>query len=159
MPIEDAIARSTAIFEGRVETIEGHGGPLEVTFAVTQAWGGVDHEHVEVRTDAAGCGFPFEVGGRYLVFATGEPGLLEVSLCSHTARIEDAGTDRAALGAGVIPVDVVDETVDPVRPPRTEAPGRGGCASCAASAGTPIPGWLWALGLVLLTRRRKTGLD
>jgi hypothetical protein len=161
MPIEDAIAASTAIFEGRVEGIETNGDQLMVRFAVTQAWGGVDHEHISVRTraDSAACGFAFEDGGRYLVFATGTPGQLEVSLCSHTARIEDAAADRTALGAGVIPVDVVDESVDPVRPPRTEAPGRGGCASCSAGAGRPVPGWMWALGFFLLRPRRKTRLD
>lgn len=155
--VEDAIASSSAIFEARVERVEPDGAVLVVTLAVTQAWAGVEGEHVTVRTrgDSAACGFPFEEGGRYLVFATGESEQLAVSLCSHTARIEDAAADRGALGAGVIPVDVVDESIESVRPPRTEPPARGGCASCAASRGTMHPAFSLTLALWLLSRLRK----
>lgn len=137
--VEEAIASAGAIFEGVVDSIEvdASGDARVVRFAVTQAWRGVASEHVEVRTSIAesACGYPFEVGQAYLVYASGTTTEgYRVSLCSRTRAMDAAGEDRIALGAGVVPVDVVDEDVEPVRPPRT-APSRAGCASCAVGAG------------------------
>lgn len=156
--VEEAVASSAAIFEARVVSEVDEGGTMVVTFAVTQAWGGVDHETISVRTarDSAACGFDFQVDETYLVYANGEADALTVSLCSRTARLLDAAADRAALGSGVIPVDVVDEAVEPVRPARTEPPARGGCASCAVSASEPPALALLGVALVMaILARRK----
>lgn len=156
--IEDARASATAIFEGRVVSITPEPGTLVVTFAVTQAWGGVEHEQLVLRTaeSSVSCGYEFAVGRTYLVYAGGEHGALTASLCSRTAPIENAAEDRAALGAGTIPVDITDEPVEPVREARTEPPARGGCASCGAGASRAHGGLAVAVVLALgLARRRR----
>lgn len=152
--IEDAIAGSDAIFEGIVDSIEEGDGVRHVRFSVTQAWEGVETERVEVTTSAssASCGYEFEVGTAYLVYATEGDGL-EVSLCSRTRPMDEADEDRRELGSGVVPIEITDEPVEPVRPPRT-APGRGGCASCSASR-SEAPLGLLVLALALATRRTR----
>ncbi|MBX7193741.1 MAG: hypothetical protein K1X94_16920 [Sandaracinaceae bacterium] len=158
---EEARERATAIFEGRVESIElmasaGEPAQRRVRFHVTQSWRGVEHESVEIRTAAHGaaCGYGFEVGQHYLVYAEGEAQDLTVSACSRTARTADAREDRQLLGSGTIPVDVVDDTDEPQRePPATRA----GCASCSVGR-TSAPPALWALlavGLAWLVGRRR----
>jgi hypothetical protein len=71
-----------------------------VRFQVLGTWKGISSEVVEVRTGAsdADCGYPFEVGEHYLVFARGEPSLLITSLCTRTAPAEDAVEDLRELG-------------------------------------------------------------
>jgi hypothetical protein len=72
-----------------------------VRFSVVTAWRGVDTREVTVSThrSSAMCGYPFQEGEEYLVYARGGEGLT-VSLCSRTAPLADAGEDLAALGAG-----------------------------------------------------------
>ena len=150
--VEEAIAGAHAIFEGVVDSseVDDAADVRVVRFAVTQAWRGVSTERVEVHTHAseAACGYSFEVGRAYLVYASraSDDGL-RVSLCSRTRLMDEAGEDRRVLGSGVVPVDVVDEEIEPVRPART-APSRAGCASCA-SLGLGSDGWL-ALAAVLV---------
>jgi 5-hydroxyisourate hydrolase-like protein (transthyretin family) len=55
---------------------------------------------IEVRTGMGGgdCGYPFERGQRYVVYADRETdGALVVSLCSRTAPVDRAGADLAYL--------------------------------------------------------------
>jgi MYXO-CTERM domain-containing protein len=153
--IEDAIAGSDAIFEGIVDSIEEGDGVRHVRFSVTQSWEGVETERVEVTTSAssASCGYPFEVGTAYLVYATEDAGL-EVSLCSRTRPMDEADEDRRELGSGVVPVEITDEPIEPVRPPRT-APGRAGCASCAVGRGERPALGLVVVALALASRRSR----
>jgi MYXO-CTERM domain-containing protein len=159
--VEDAIANSAAIVEARVVSVDpGEEGSVVVTLAVTQSWRGVETEQMVVRTSesSASCGYSFEVGVTYLVYADGTPDAWTVSLCSRTAVMTDATADREALGAGTIPVEIENEPVEPVRPARTEAPARGGCASCAAGAGPEAPAAAWIAllaGLGILRARRR----
>lgn len=158
---EAEVERASAIFEGVVDSVELDPATRSriVRIGVTQAWRGVRSEHVEVVTaaDEAGCGYAFEVGRAYLVYGSGMEGARHrVSLCSRTRPMDEAGEDRSALGSGVVPVDIVDEVIDPVRPARTP-PSRAGCASCSAGARTP-PGPLVSVGVSLawaLARRRR----
>lgn len=152
--LEESIASAPVIFEGVVDSVEidEAADARVVRFAVTQAWRGVSSERVEVRTHAreSACGYPFEIGRAYLVYASrvgGEP--IQVSLCSRTRLMDDAGEDRLALGSGVVPVDVVDEEVEPVRPART-APSRAGCASCVVGASARDAAMAPVLGLLVL---------
>lgn len=71
-----------------------------VEFEVLGTWKGQTEAVVRVRTGLtdADCGFPFETGAAYLVFALGEPGDLSVTLCSRTALIGDALHDLVELG-------------------------------------------------------------
>lgn len=157
---EDARANAAAIFEGRVDAVEPDAaGGLRVRFHVTQAWRGVEHESVEITTaaDSAACGFPFEVGQHYLVYAGQAEASLAVSLCSRTARMDDASEDRQLLGSGVIPVDVEDDADEPT--PREPPATRAGCASCTVAASEApllaIVGTLLSLALVGRRRSRR----
>jgi MYXO-CTERM domain-containing protein len=137
------------------ESVEVSG--FSVRFSVTRGWKGVSTEEVVVRTarDSAACGFAFEVGQDYVVYASAEDeaGSLSTGLCDRTARVVDANEDLEALGTGEVPVDVDGEpaaTTD-------EPPARGGCASCAASGASAPAGAVLpvAFALTLLRRRRR----
>lgn len=143
---EDQLERASVVFEGRVEADRVEGMRRIVRFRVTQAWRGVSSEVVEVHTarDSAACGFNFVFGEHYLVYATGSTGAPEVSLCSRTARMDDADEDRRRLGSGTVPVDVVDETAPPPR--RARPATRAGCSSCAAHRGPGGDGLVPLLG-------------
>jgi hypothetical protein len=146
---EEQRAEADAIFEGRVDEIRSVGGDLVVVLHVTQAWRGVAQERVEVSTasNEAACGFTFEVGQHYLVYATSPESTLRVSLCSRTALADDASEDRQLLGSGTIPVEVADDEAQPEArraPPATRA----GCASCAAMPAR-APAMLHALAILV----------
>lgn len=117
-PPEQERNRSDAVFAGAVETIQnsttsefmGPGQDVTVTFDVSQVWKGQESETVAVKTatSSASCGYAFQEGESYLVYAEedeggeayhGEDGELTVSLCSRTAPLEDAEQDINALGA------------------------------------------------------------
>lgn len=104
--------RSTdAVFAGEVTNIDrprpmtSSLDPMSVTFRVAEAWKGT----VEVKTAVsdASCGYPFEEGKSYLVFAskgtTYGDGDLEVALCGSTKPLSEADTALAALGSGEAP--------------------------------------------------------
>jgi hypothetical protein len=63
------------------------------TFEVEEVWKGPSGKTVRVRTCGVGksCSvtFEFQIGSRYLVFASGEP--LQTSRCNSTALVERAG--------------------------------------------------------------------
>jgi hypothetical protein len=107
-PPAEALERAAAVFAGRVIAMERDGRERDlhaeypVRFAVATAWKGVHEREVVVRTSVstALCGYPFQVGEDYVVYADGEPGALRVSLCSRTVPERHAADDRAALGEG-----------------------------------------------------------
>jgi hypothetical protein len=72
-----------------------------VTLKVTEAFRGVDVGELIVRTAAssASCGFSFEAGRAYVVFADRDTlsGALTVSLCSNTALVEESAEELAYL--------------------------------------------------------------
>ena len=76
---------------------------LAVTLEVRQSWKGVDTSTVEVVTNAGGgsCGFNFEVGHRYLVFASrgGADPRPNVSTCSRTREYAGSSEDIAFLSS------------------------------------------------------------
>lgn len=154
-----AFAQADAVFEGRVLEIERSGGVLRATLSVVQHWKGIESERVLVQTagDSAACGVAFQVATSWLVYAEREGEALRASLCSRTARIEDAQADLAQLGAGVVPVDIGPGDGVEEEEPR-ERPARGGCASCsivsARSDRSALTASL-ALGLLLATRRLR----
>ncbi len=109
VPPRQALGQADAVFAGRVVSVTeraeedpGHpGGPhLEVRIVPVRRWKGALPDTVTVRTanNSAACGFAFERGAEYLVYAAGEDAL-RASLCSRTRLLADAGEDLAALGA------------------------------------------------------------
>lgn len=164
---EAQLAAATAVFEGRVVSIEREGAPevgparLRVTFEVVQTWKAANVERLIVTTasDEAACGVAFEQGRSYLVYAiAGSGGALAAGLCGGTTLRESADATVAALGAGVTPVDITDEAPQASR--TATPPGAGGCASCDVGARAPAPAAPLALcgtllAAVVLARRRR----
>jgi hypothetical protein len=100
----------SSVFIGTVQSRsdspqEGNANPsrsgYNFTIAVVEAFAGVKGEEVTVRTptDTAACGYPFEIGQTYLIYATATQGGYSVSLCSRTRRISAASDDLALIRA------------------------------------------------------------
>jgi hypothetical protein len=92
----------TATVEGTMLTVMGDAGrKATVTLRASEVWKGPRQQTVTITTEAdsgMGCGYPFEEGREYLVYATGgEP---SVSLCGETKPLSDADADLEALGDG-----------------------------------------------------------
>lgn len=115
------IARSDAVFAGTIlDRIDPHAGSRTIStgtiitypVAVHQIWKGALPDTVEVGSARGGssCGYPFEIGGTYLIFAHVHNGQLRVSLCSRTQDWSPWDSDTAALGA--LPVVGLPEAVD-----------------------------------------------
>ncbi|MFM9844769.1 MAG: hypothetical protein ACKVOI_17550 [Dongiaceae bacterium] len=107
--VEQAFARSSAVIAGTVTEVEepfwvwiglSDSGGHDVTFRVTKRWKGVDAATLTVRTRLTGeaCGYPFEVGGAYLVYvAPGPAENLETGICSGTRNLAGADEDVRVL--------------------------------------------------------------
>jgi hypothetical protein len=135
-----------AIFLGRVISKEvGNGAnadgsissvvPSLVRFAVTEAYRGIGSAEVEIATTegCCACGYPFEVGHDYLVYATRFEGKLTTGICSPTQPAVTAGAlirQFRALQTGAPAASVFGEIMRVPRDARIE--GR--------EAHTPIAG-------------------
>jgi hypothetical protein len=110
-PPEQARDEATAVFSGEVVDIGVRGETQEygVRFAVERVWKGVSDAEMTVRThiDEGICGYPFEDGETYLVYAYGEPDELSTALYHRTRHWHAADEDLTALGAGRAIEDVV----------------------------------------------------
>ncbi len=112
----DALDGSTAVFSGQVVNIRpvtglSNGRHLQVTLQVSRVWKGPVQDRLEVFTPAfvVSCGYEFQVGVMYLVYAYGPENQLEVSLCSRTQRLPANAQDLQVLGPGQAPPsEVVD---------------------------------------------------
>jgi hypothetical protein len=163
--VAQAKQAAAAIFEGRVTSIVDapvSGADMNpersVTLSVVRSWRSLENqETVTLRTAKSGatCGYAFEIGTSYLVYAGGEPGKLLVNSCSRTRLLSEASEDLAALGGGVTP-----SKVEPTQDKRVSAPPKsrsgGGCASASGRAGASAasPWWLGAPGIILFAQRR-----
>lgn len=165
MDLEESIDQAAAIFEGRVVSIEkaegSEEGPimLRVTFDVVRSFKGKVPEELTLRTadNSAACGYAFEKGTSYLVYAHDTGAGLGAGLCSRTQPIEQAGEDLAKLGAGVTPVDEPKETEAPKPIEPRKNGSRGGCGSCAVGSEEDAASALlfFAIGGLLLRRRKR----
>jgi hypothetical protein len=113
----EAVAQAGVVFEGTplrvrdtLTVVSGFGGKPETsrqllfTVVVSRRWKGVVRDTVQVVTGTGGgnCGYPFEIGQRYLVFpedAAGSP-ILNVSLCSDTKPTAEADAELRVLRTG-----------------------------------------------------------
>jgi hypothetical protein len=91
---------SPAVFSGIVTAIRpfelSAPGQLKVSIKVEQAYKGVGRDQVEVLTgdgQTADCGFPFEVGQRYLVYADNYNDILSTTYCTRTRDLSRAQDD------------------------------------------------------------------
>ena len=108
---EEALASSGVVFAGTAKQVkpqrlqEGIVGPIEYRdvnlFEVESAWKGVDQSQIIVY-DAGhdvSCGFVFEPGKSYLVYAyENDDGDLYTSYCNRTAELSAAEADLLRLG-------------------------------------------------------------
>jgi hypothetical protein len=113
-PPDEALRQADAVFAGEVTDfrIPAPGNRAtrfdryEATFRVTAVWKGPDSDRIKVLTADPSqemCGYRFEPGIRYLVYAIEMPEGLGTSTCSRTAVLDAAGYDLAALGEGTPP--------------------------------------------------------
>ena len=104
-----ALFQSDAVFVGTVKSIgtvtesEPNQAGYErrlVTFSVERAVRGIDGGTVAVRTGQGGgdCGFNFQEGRRYIVYAYRHPqGWLSAGICSRTRLLSEAAEDLAFI--------------------------------------------------------------
>lgn len=161
--VEAAAASASAVFEGQVSQISaGDANTVVVQLNVTRAWKGVRTEQVSVRTNAesAACGYPFQAGQSYLVYAQADGENLRVQHCGRTRPIGEAQDDLVALGMGSVPVatHVPQEDAQSPATAQQQRPAAGGCASCSVGERRSAHGWMVALAVLsLVWRRRRAG--
>jgi hypothetical protein len=122
--VEWALSHSGAVFSGEVVDVED-GPPIsysgidlpssDVTLQVSEVWKGPQRETLEViteRADGVSCGYPFEEGQEYLVYASGKGEPFETDICSGTTPLSKAEEDLALLGNGEKPKDGGDALTD-----------------------------------------------
>jgi hypothetical protein len=107
-PTCEAYGAADAVFVGTVIGVaenKPNQSALDVAFlgykfSVEQAYSGVTGTQVEVFTTPSfgACGFPFQVGGHYLVYARRDKNKLTTSICTRTKPFERASEDLAFLG-------------------------------------------------------------
>ena len=94
--IQNAFTGANAIFSGEVveikESATDNYGVL-VKFRVSKSWKGESTQEITIRTakDSAMCGYNFEVGGKYLVYADGLKDNLSTTNCSRTSTFNPKG--------------------------------------------------------------------
>jgi len=110
VPIQRYISSSDAVFSGKVVEIDRPStieDPETVTFRVIESWKGPGGDKLEVKTPVSGasCGYHFEEGQDYLVYAYGKGEPFETDICSGTTHLSKADEDLALLGSGEKPKD------------------------------------------------------
>ncbi len=114
-PPDEELINAAAVFTGKVVGLaKPKGGlgpissadPIKVTFQVDQVWKGSVSQTTTITTARSGasCGYTFEKGGEYIVYAHGQENNLSVSLCSRTQPLDTAEDDLALLGIGAVPL-------------------------------------------------------
>jgi hypothetical protein len=102
-PPREALKGADAVFVGKVvgglTTSPSSRGVL-THFLVRSAWKGCWTSAVAVDGTAGGsnCGYSFEMGEEYLIYARRRDGELYTSQCTRTAPAREAMEDLAALG-------------------------------------------------------------
>jgi hypothetical protein len=153
---KDELALATAVFAGTVADVQLPGGvvqssadPTQIILEVSQVWKGPEFTNLVVSTaqSSASCGFEFEFGRDYLVYASGDETNLQVSLCSRTRLLDDAEEDLTELGEAITPA-----TANPDLPadPGTAVPNPVATPE-AAQNGLKLPTvLLWGSGLIVV---------
>ncbi|MCE5170441.1 hypothetical protein LQV63_14085 [Paenibacillus profundus] len=108
--IEDAKRDAAAVFAGKVTHVSrswtkmtfSTADPVKVSFQVKRVWKGNVPSNAKVVTalSSASCGYEFEPGKEYLVYAYHSDGKYMTHLCTRTAPLEDAAEDIQVLGKG-----------------------------------------------------------
>ncbi len=167
---EDMLARSAAVFAGRVVNMSDPVGSYDpaagyyrvVELRVSRVWKGEPFSTIFLVDPTTSCTANFREGGQYLVYAyriaeddTGSStltGSLATNACSRPGRLQDAQADIDVLGEGRLPeAGLVTSVPGEATPPDPPAPGE------ALSPNPPVPDEAtspdppvrrWAMGLV-----------
>ena len=155
----EALAQSHSVFRGVVTSIStvergdgiwGSDDPVDVEISVSEVWKGSTSRTRTLKTvrSEVSCGFEFEIGAEYIVYAYENS---SVSLCSRTHSVamgfHDDYNDLEELGQGQAPTDAIPAPTAVVNPPPT-----GGCGR-ASSSGADIWWAALAVGVAWLGRR------
>jgi hypothetical protein len=110
-PSNETFENSAAVFIGTVTGIEHSSnntrlGSYNVQFSVEEAWKGIsDPQTTVITSDNDGtCGYDFQQGIKYLVYAYGSEESLQTGICNRTQPVADAYADLVYLGKGYVPV-------------------------------------------------------
>lgn len=116
--VEDALHMKTAVFSGKVVKVnENEKGkkvissadPVEITLEVDRVWKGEVGRSQIVYTAIGeeSCGFTFQMGNEYVVYAHSKTSngneQLETHLCDRTGLLAAASDDLEILGEGMLP--------------------------------------------------------
>ena len=165
-PPSQALAQAAAVFEGRVTSgAEVAADPSlfislrRYEVEVLRVWKGElgDAAAVVTPSSSAACGRRFEIGERYLIYASrGDDGELTDYLCSRTRPSASADEDLAVLGPGTSPARVGAPSADrepariEPRPPADAPPPTASPRGCAIA-----PPSLPVVVLLFAARRRR----
>ncbi|HYO14303.1 MAG TPA: hypothetical protein VE685_13995 [Thermoanaerobaculia bacterium] len=99
-PPQEAAQQAAAVFTGTVVSVTQVGSQQEVRIRVERVWKGAKCGEITILTplDEAACGFNFQTGQSYLVYADRQQGKLSTNLCTRTTSTSAASEDLAALG-------------------------------------------------------------
>ena len=102
--VKKAQKQSQAVFVGKVLQVKPEGFGVSVRFRVENVWKGKLFREVTIFTGQGGgdCGYRFEVGESYLVYASGSNEILNTNICQRTAPQSEGG-DMKLLGKGKTP--------------------------------------------------------
>lgn len=108
---QQSLDRSSTVFSGKVIDIvqpnprnTTYSTPadsqVKVKFEVAKVWKGKTGRQLIVTTSdsSASCGYSFQKGEAYLVYASSQDGKVETGLCSGTKPLSQARADLAVLG-------------------------------------------------------------
>ena len=110
--VSTMLKQADAVFAGRViglelvprlnadPTVSHATEDLQVKVAVSSCWKGIVRVETTLYTmfTCCLCGFHFEIGEMYLIYAESVDGELRTSICSRTRLLSDASDDLVVLG-------------------------------------------------------------
>lgn len=96
--VKDAYTKSSSVFVGQVVDVIKKPETNLIKFRVEKSWNNKFQKEMTVSTpgNSAMCGYEFQVGKKYLVYASGENDKLSTYLCTRTASAT-ANKDVALL--------------------------------------------------------------
>lgn len=98
-PVAQEFERADAVFIGSIARARQEDRFFVIAMEVKSSWKGVEEGEIELRTaqDTAACGYPFEYGKAYIVYASKSDGELWASLCSRTRLLQGGEDEVRAL--------------------------------------------------------------
>ena len=102
---KDALSASSSVFVGKVKSEKKVGDTKIFEFEVEKYWKGAKKKKIKISVyETSRFQAWFEVGEKYLVYATAEDdGAFHVGRCSRSKSIDDASEDLQKLGKGKRP--------------------------------------------------------